>query len=666
MAKRLSAGEPREHRSLDDALDATLTALRDARQRVAGTRADLEGVLANAKALARLATRLLDRIGVIDKTVSTAPTPVSAARMLEEGPEGLQQVRIQVRDSEQQIERLMVEAGRFPRLRALVNGLRSLLPGGTDSDLEDLDSARRALARGAVAVLEQTDVLAERLRQTTVDRERLASAVAVTRSAVAEARRQRLPTSERTIVQKCEAADGELRSAASNIDRSELAVRALAGQARRYRDDISLVGSIMSAETHVDEDIEQAFRDFGVLLSRYMDESQHDDFPAEAEAYDDLLNVQSRMARVRFAPRLAGKNIVAVAGGFSSGKSSFINSLIGPESRLLPTQTTPTTSIPTYVHYEPDTQLEIACFNNDGGRHEVDEPTLRNITHGFKDSYGIPLKKIVDRIVVSTPDMADWGRIAFVDTPGYTNPEGKREQRRDVDLTLGEVLSAHYLVWMVDCERGTLLDTDVQYIKRFLARQGGTGQARKGDKEVYIVVNKADKIPSSRRFEVLGQMSNVAENAGIPTVGLGMYSAHQSVWFDVSGETFVEFLNGVNAREPDLGIKADVEAVLGRYTEYHRHSAEQSRSEVGLFKRLGLVVDEGSRGRSRLSEDLVAAGSAAEREAVRHEEHATRYDSLRGQFGECLERFSMPLGNCHSGRRSAGARSAATGTKPPH
>ena len=372
----------------------------------------------------------------------------------------LEAIRTCLDESERDVERLAEQALRFRRIRALADRFRWLLRGrrGLEGSVP-VESLRSALDRAASRIradFDDLDALVGDLR-------RLESAVASAKTLLrADMKDEWLAPRDGKAAQMYEGADRRLEEVAADVERGEEAVDILADHAVRYCDDIRLVGSIMLAEAHVDEDIEGAFKEFAELLSEYREESRLDDFPAEADAYAELTIIQSKMARMRYAPRLVGKSIVAVAGGFSSGKSSFINSLIGAESSLLPTRITPTTSIPTYVHHVPDAPLDISSFNKAGGKKQLDERTRRAITHDFEKMYGIALKEIVDRVVVSTPDLAVWSRVAFVDTPGYTNPEADQVQRRDVDLTLDEVLAAHHLVWVIDCERGTLLAGDVE------------------------------------------------------------------------------------------------------------------------------------------------------------------------------------------------------------
>lgn len=61
------------------------------------------------------------------------------------------------------------------------------------------------------------------------------------------------------------------------------------------------------------------------------------DFKSEYEKFRDFI----------LYDKLIGKNIIALGGGFSSGKSSFLNALMG--KMVLPADIDPSTSVPTYI-----------------------------------------------------------------------------------------------------------------------------------------------------------------------------------------------------------------------------------------------------------------------------------------------------------------------------
>ncbi len=60
-----------------------------------------------------------------------------------------------------------------------------------------------------------------------------------------------------------------------------------------------------------------------------------------------LQEIQKELQLVASYPSLFQKNMVAVGGGFSAGKSTFLNNLLGLKLKL-PEHMNPTTAIPTY------------------------------------------------------------------------------------------------------------------------------------------------------------------------------------------------------------------------------------------------------------------------------------------------------------------------------
>ena len=221
--------------------------------------------------------------------------------------------------------------------------------------------------------------------------------------------------------------------------------RAAQDQAARLGDVVCLLGGLTSANhTTSNADCERYYRELeGLLANEYRAFASRENYPREADAYAELHKVFARCSELRLAPRLAKRNICAVAGGFSSGKSSFLNALIG--ERILPTNITPTTSIPTYI-FHVDDELSVEAFNHLGGRVPIDASMFKKMTHDFKRYHGVELKRLVHRVSICTPKLQHWKSLALIDTPGYTNPEniatggaGGAEQR-DEDVALANVL----------------------------------------------------------------------------------------------------------------------------------------------------------------------------------------------------------------------------------
>jgi DNA polymerase sigma len=69
----------------------------------------------------------------------------------------------------------------------------------------------------------------------------------------------------------------------------------------------------------------------------------------EATALLILQDVEARLEKITSFPSIYNKNIVAVGGGFSAGKSEFINSFFIDKEIKLPVGINPVTAIPTYI-----------------------------------------------------------------------------------------------------------------------------------------------------------------------------------------------------------------------------------------------------------------------------------------------------------------------------
>ena len=65
----------------------------------------------------------------------------------------------------------------------------------------------------------------------------------------------------------------------------------------------------------------------------------------EAEAILKLQSIEKELELITIYPNLYQKSVIAIGGGFSSGKSSFINSLIIDKKVKLPEGINPTTAL---------------------------------------------------------------------------------------------------------------------------------------------------------------------------------------------------------------------------------------------------------------------------------------------------------------------------------
>ena len=382
--------------------------------------------------------------------------------------------------------------------------------------------------------------------------------------------------------------------------------RAAQDQAARLGDVVDLLGRLTSANhTTSNADCERNYRELeGLLANEYRAFASRENYPREADAYAELHKVFARCSELRLAPRLAKRNICAVAGGFSSGKSSFLNALIG--ERILPTNITPTTSIPTYIFHVED-ELSVEAFNHLGGGVPIDASMFKKMTHDFKRYHGVELKRLVHRVSICTPKLQEWKSLALIDTPGYTNPEntatggaGGAEQR-DEDIALANVLKSQFLIWVVDCEKGTLPEQDIHFIRKFIEER-----PEGAENKLYLVFNKGDKKTQEDRLGILQVAEDTAKTHSIPFAGIGIYSSNENEWYAHQGSPFDAFLQTVDQAQSSgtHGLGEAVQAVFQDYIDYHEQEGEQLGKASGLLERLSLALGQQEGCLEKLDADL--------------------------------------------------------------
>lgn len=399
---------------------------------------------------------------------------------------------------------------------------------------------------------------------------------------------------------------GTAISALSKVDLLEVADagKVAAEELRKLQAVTALIGRITAASYQGSADVDDHYREFEHLLKHdYQHLALEDDYPAEAEAFATLRGIQERMGEIRLAPRISKRNLCAVAGGFSSGKSSFLNALIGGTEHLLPTRITPTTSISTYIFNVKDADQSINAFNHHGGAVEVEPKMLRQMTHDFQREHGIELKRLVDRVSIYTPRLEAYPNVALVDTPGYTNPDEADSATSDEEVALRAVEQSRFLIWLVDCEKGTLPEQDVKLIKKFM-----------GGRKVYLVLNKADKKPEDERGGILKHVVEAAQEHEIPFVGIALYSAHNNEWYGCEGRPFDEFLKVVNdAKSEAMGaLEEEVRDVFAGYDKYGREEQKRLADLSGLLDRVSMHVGYDQSPSPEESVDQDRTGSVAQ------------------------------------------------------
>lgn len=225
-------------------------------------------------------------------------------------------------------------------------------------------------------------------------------------------------------------------------------------------------------------------------------------------------------------PYLANKNIVAVGGEFSAGKSYFLNSIFDM-SGLLPTDTRPTTAIPTYLTYaETESIRALNTFNRS---QILTREELKAISHGFNADQTdagnkISFYHILDLLQVQSPAMR-WKNIAFLDTPGYSKPKesvdgedadiGTEAGNTDEEKAKEHLSRADHLIWVVGVKDGTFQQGGLEFLRNKV----------QWEKPLYLLVNKADEVIDTDLPHIFKEICSKAESAGFKLAGRSAYSS---------------------------------------------------------------------------------------------------------------------------------------------
>ncbi len=245
-----------------------------------------------------------------------------------------------------------------------------------------------------------------------------------------------------------------------------------------------------------------------VLDNEFLDFASGVDSLKEKEiALLTLQEIQKELQLVASYPSLFQKTIVAVGGGFSAGKSTFLNNLLGLKLKL-PEDTNPTTAIPTY--YLKGKREVLMGFSQNGGMVEL--PHLA-FDHQFLKSLGFNLKEIMPFMLLSAPRVP-FEFLCFIDTPGY-NPGNQGYTDGDKEASKESLKHAKHILWLISCERGGIESDDLEYLQE-LYEEG---------KQVFIVVSRADSRTKRQLEEVAIKIKETLEDKGIEFSGIGAYSA---------------------------------------------------------------------------------------------------------------------------------------------
>ncbi|MFP6065856.1 dynamin family protein [Helicobacter pylori] len=281
-----------------------------------------------------------------------------------------------------------------------------------------------------------------------------------------------------------------------------------------------------------------------------------------------LQEIQKELQLVASYPSLFQKTIVAVGGGFSAGKSTFLNNLLGLKLKL-PEDMNPTTAIPTYCLKGKKEVL--MGFSQNGGIVELPNLTF---DHQFLKSLGFNLKEIMPFMLLSAPSVP-FEFLCFIDTPGF-NPANQGYTGGDKEASKESLKHAKHILWLISCERGGIESDDLEFLQELYEEES---------KQVFIVLSRADRRTKSQLEEVAKQIKETLKDNGIEFLGICAYSATRYQEYKEFSEkskvfnSLEKFLIKLNQRSEKQN------EILGYLYEVHGMYERAIKQDASKFKR---------------------------------------------------------------------------------
>ncbi|WP_050503266.1 dynamin family protein [Helicobacter pylori] len=242
-----------------------------------------------------------------------------------------------------------------------------------------------------------------------------------------------------------------------------------------------------------------------ILDNEFLVFSNEVEFKEQAVALRALQELGNELQLVASYPSLFQKSMVAVGGGFSAGKSSFLNHLLGLK---LPIGLDETTAIPTYC-LKGEKEVLMGHSQNGG---MVELPDF-SFDHKILNAFGFDLKSIMPFMILSAP--LPFKHLCFIDTPGH-NPSNQGYTGGDRQASEEYLANAKYILWVIDCQHGTIQSDDLDYLQELYEKHG---------KQVFIVLNKADRKIKNDLEKIATNIRERLEYKGIEFLGIGAYSS---------------------------------------------------------------------------------------------------------------------------------------------
>ena len=303
----------------------------------------------------------------------------------------------------------------------------------------------------------------------------------------------------------------------------------------------NLLSQLLSAKAFVDDGLNK----FQELMDEdYINYTKVDDaLLEEAEALLELQDIRNSLETFIHNKDIYCKNVIALAGGFSSGKSTFCNRIFSTKEIQLPVSLDPETAIPAYIISGVKAPNAFGLTAS-GGIVELGVDSYKQMNHAFLKSFDFNLKDLMPSVVIHAEMPKEFEHICFIDTPGYNSSSTDDSYtKEDYDTSLMFIKQAKILFWFFVVKDGTISGADLNFLEKI--RDAIPNQ------KIFFICNKADEIPDADIEDILNECEKDLNEYGIPYEGIVAYSAKKRKEYAFRKKTLDGIISELNCLNID-------------------------------------------------------------------------------------------------------------------
>lgn len=357
----------------------------------------------------------------------------------------------------------------------------------------------------------------------------------------------------------------------------------------------------------------------------------------DVSKFDQILD---EMRLIKNCPPLHSKMVGAIGGGFSSGKSTFINSFMLDNSISLATGIVPVTAIPSYVICGESPSIKGISYR--GGSFDIESSVYKALAHENLKKIDFDLKEILSYITLKARlDAEYFGNICLIDTPGY-NAAAIGSSAQDEETAFSYIKDAKFLIWIVNSGKGTINTDDLSFLSKLPFGQ-------EEGRSLYVVVNRASLIAPSHHEDILSTFKDTLDDYGFLYDGISLYDSKEKKEYLFDKLSVKDFLKSQNIpTKKYVELALPLLEIFDRYENY----AKKKHTEDSEFQRKiqKLILDG-------LQSNAISVSSSAASKLEDGLYELKKYlkpgdlsstlkkiDALKGKFVKCLNFFCSDVG----------------------